>query len=196
MKKAIVFMPKLSVGGMEKAFVNFIKYSDLTKKYQVDIILGYSENERYLKELKEQNADVNLVCKGKWNIFSKVCSFIKLKAIKLIIKNKYDLSICYSHHHKILAELTRKASKNNVVFIHTDLEKSRTEEELNKLLKDLKFNKFNNIVCVSNCVKKSFKKLYPDYKGNIVVANNYIDGDFIIEKSKNKAKRFLIRFLV
>lgn len=190
MRKAIVFMPKLSVGGMEKAFINFIKFSDLTKLYKVDIILGYSENERYFKELKAQNANVNLVCKHKWNMFNKAISFVKLCFMNLIIKNKYDLSICYSHHHKILARLTKRASKNNCIFIHTDLINSRTPVELNKLLNNLKFDEFSYVVCVSNHVRKTFKKLYPNYGGDIIVANNYIDGDLIIEKSKNKAKRF------
>ena len=33
MKKAIVFMPKLSVGGMEKAFVNFMIPQNTFLKY-------------------------------------------------------------------------------------------------------------------------------------------------------------------
>ena len=188
--KCIIFLPKLSIGGMEKAFVNFVKFSDLTKKYNVDIYLGYNENDRYYNELLSFNVNIHLLCKGKWNIFNKIKTYIKYKLLGLKIKNKYDLSICYSHHHKILANLSRKASKDNVVFIHTDLIKSRTKEELNILLKKLEFNKFSNVVCVSNCVKESFKKLYPNYKGKIIVANNYIDGEFIIEKSKNNPKRF------
>jgi len=190
MKKAIVFMPKLSIGGMEKAFVNFIKFSNLTRKYDVDIILGYCENKLFLEELQSLNVNVNLICKGKWNIFSKATSYIKLKLLGLKIKNNYDLSICYSHHHKILANLSRAACKNNACFIHTDLINSRTPDELHKLLNNLKFDSFSNIVCVSEHVKNTFCQLYPNYSGNVVVANNYIDGEYIINESKKEVNDF------
>ena len=64
---------------------------------------------------------------------------------------------------KILAILTRRQSNNNIGFIHTDLLASRTEEELNKLCNDLKFEKFKKILCVSDCAKKGFVKIYPDF---------------------------------
>jgi glycosyltransferase involved in cell wall biosynthesis len=99
---------------------------------------------------------------------------------------KYDVSICYSHHHGILSKLTRSESKNNIVFIHTDLLKSRTREQLEKLNKKLLFEKFKKIVCVSECAKESFIELYPNFMGKIVVANNYIDGEDIINRSNDK----------
>lgn len=186
MKKAIIYMSKLSIGGMEKALVDLIKKSDLTKYYDVDLILVYNYDNFYINQIKDK-VNVKVLWKNKLNIAGKIVAFIKLSLLK--IKNifkKYDLSICYAHHHGILASLARTASKNNVIFVHTDLIKSRSPKVLKKLMRKVKFEKFKNIICVSNCAKVSFLKIYPNFKGKIIVANNYIDGDNILEKSKEK----------
>lgn len=187
-KKLIIYFSKLSIGGMERALMDFIRMSNLKKNYDVTLYLGYVLEKSYLLELQKY-VNVKVVCHGKWNIFNKVLTYLKMNLdyLKLLIKpQEYDCSICYTHHHKILSKLTRASSKNNICFIHTDLLKSRTEEQLSKLKKDLKFDKFAKIVCVSHCAKDNFLKIYPEYKGQVTVANNYINGEDIINKSKEK----------
>lgn len=185
MKKDIkINMSKLSIGGMEKALVDLLNNSDLTKNYNVTLLLVYNGENNYLNMLPS-DVKVDVVYKGKWNIFGKIIAGIKL-IFKTIFAKKYYASICYTHHHKILSSLTRRESENTICFVHTDLKKSRTNNELEKLCNNLKFDKFKKIICVSECAKKSFSEIYADYKGKIYVANNYIDGKGILDKSNEK----------
>ncbi|MDD2627568.1 MAG: O-antigen ligase family protein [Clostridia bacterium] len=186
MKKMIIYMPKLSTGGMEMALINFLNMSILRKKYNITLCLGYVEQKEFLKIIPS-DIKVRLLCKGKWNTKGKTIASIKyiFEAIDSMIST-YDISICYSYHHSILSELTRTASPNNMMFMHTDILTSRTEEEIKKIIKKVKFKKFKAIVCVSNAAKKSLEKVIPEYKGKMFVANNYINGENIIKLSKEK----------
>ena len=186
MKKMIIYMSKLSVGGMEKSLVNFLKLSNFSKRYDITLYLGYVTEKSMLDELPK-NIKIKLICKGKWNIFGKIKSYIKMQTdyLKLVSKqNKYDIAICYTHHHKILSKLTRISSKNTIIFVHTDLEKFLTGKKLEDLKKRLQFDKFKKVVCVSECATESFKKIYPNFSGEVVTVLNYIDGKEIIKKSR------------
>lgn len=183
-KKLKINMSKLSIGGMEKALVDLLNNSDIVEKYDVTLMLVYNVPKNYL-DLVPKDVKIDLVYKGKWNIFGKLITGLRLIK-RLIFAKKYYCSICYSHQHGILAKITRKESSNSIAFIHTELKKSRTQKELTRLMKNMKFEKFPKIVCVSNCTKKSFLELIPNYIGHVVVANNYIDYDNILKKSKEK----------
>ncbi len=187
-KKMIIYMPKLSVGGMEKALVNLLNMSDLTKKYKILLYLGYSTEKKYLDDIPE-DVEIKLLCKGKWNLFGKILCLIKMIGTYLyltITRKKYDCAISYAYQHGILAMLARKSSDNNIIFIHNDLLSSRTDKELKKMKKRLKFDLFKKVVCVSDKALDSFKKIYPDYKGKVVSIYNYIDGATILKKSNEK----------
>ena len=184
-KNLIIYFSKFSIGGMERSLVEFLKNSNLSKNYNVTLFVGYSLENSYLEEAKKY-ANIKLICKGKWNILAKLKTFLVLELtyLKYLIKKpNYDVSICYPHQHKILAKLARISSKNNIIFIHADLVNSRNECERNKLLKKIKFNKFAKVACVSEKAKESFLTLIPNYKGKIYVINNYVNGEYIKEKS-------------
>jgi len=186
-KKIIINMSKLSIGGMEKALVDLINKSNLRNNYEMDLLLVYdNQTNNYLDQIPKE-VNVEILYKGKWNVYGKLVAVVRLIR-KIIFTKKYDASICYTHHHKILATLTRRQSCNNIGFIHTDLLSSRNKDELTKLCADLKFEKFKKIICVSECAKKAFEKIYPNYSGIVKVANNYIDDETIINKSLEKIK--------
>ena len=191
-QKLIIFFSKLSIGGMEKALIDFIRKSSLKKRYDITLYVGYVLEKSYLEEIKKY-AKVKVICPIKWNFFGKIITSIRMNCDILkfkLFKNRYDCAICYTHHHKILSKLARVASDNNIVFVHTDLLKSRTKRQLKKLKKNVKFDAFKKVVCVSNCAKDAFMKIYPKYSGKVVVANNYINGNDIIEKSREKVKDY------
>lgn len=196
-KKIKINMSKLSIGGMEKALIDLLNNSDLIEKYDVTLMLIYNKNKNYL-DMIPKNVKIEILCKREWNLFGKMIAAIKLLK-KTIFSKKYYASICYPHQHGILSIITRKESKNNIIFIHTDLLKSRTDRELHSLMKKVKFDKFKKVVCVSECAKNAFLKLYPNYLGKVFVANNYIAGKEIINKSKLEvkdiAKKDIITFL-
>ena len=188
MKKMIIYMPKLSIGGMEKALINLLNYSSLTKKYHITLFLGYLVQKEYL-DMVPKDVEVYLCCKGKWNIFGKIITYFKmmLKKLKVSLKfEKYDVAISYAYQHPILASLARKSSENNIMFIHNNLRLKYGDNS--KRVKKMKFDKFNKVVCVSNDAMEAFMELYPNFCGKIIVVNNLLDGKSIIEKSLEKVE--------
>lgn len=185
-KKLIIYMPKLSTGGMEMALINLLNISSIKKNYKVTLCLGYCTDRELLKMLPT-DIKLRLLCKGQWNSFGKIVAALRY-IVEFIdaIFNRYDIAICYSYHHAVLSKLSRIASPNSILFMHTDLLNSRTEEERNRLIKNVSFSKFKAIVCVSEAAKISLEKLMPDYKGKMIVANNYINGKQIVKLSKEK----------
>ena len=117
----IIYMPKLSFGGMEKALVNLINYAKLNEKYDLTLYLVYKGDMNYL-ELLPKNIKIIIACPNKWNLFGKVTAFIKLifRYIYQIFV-KYDIAISYSYQHPILTSLTRLSSENSIVYIHSNL---------------------------------------------------------------------------
>lgn len=187
-KNIIIYMPKLAAGGMEISLINLLNVSKLTEKYNITISLGYVESLEYL-EMLPKNISVRVMRKGKFNKAGKIIAALKyLLELIICLDNNYYAAICYSYHHRVLSILTRLASKNTILFMHTDLINSRTSKEINSLNNKVKFEKFNAIVCVSEAARNSMLKLYPNYKRKMIVANNYIDGNKIIELSKEKCE--------
>jgi len=188
-EKMIIYMPKLSFGGMEKALVNLINYSKLNDKYDLTLYLVYRGEMNYIS-LLPSNIKLIIACPGQFNIFGKL-----IAAIKLIIRyiyhvfNKYDISISYSYQHPILCSLTRFASKNSIVYIHGNLAQGVTEKHLKKQLRGCKYEKFNKIICVSKDAKNTLCKLI-NRDEKVYAINNMIDGDQIIAKSKEEIEDF------
>jgi len=183
MKKMIIYMPKLSIGGMEKALINLLKIGKWTDKYDITLFLGYYTDKKLL-EMLPNNVHVYVCNRGKWNVFGKINTFIKMyfQMIKLFLGiKKYDVAISYAYQHPILATLTRMSSDNNIIFIHNNLKLKMKNNK--KRYKKMKFDQFKKIVCVSNEAKKIFLELYPNYLGAVTCINNYIDGDDIIKKA-------------
>lgn len=186
MKKLIIYMPKLSVGGMEKALINLLNFSSITKKYEVELFLGYLVQKEYLNMIP-QNVRVYLCCKGNWNIFGKLITYFKmmLKNVKVVLKiDKYDVAISYAYQHPILAKLARNSSRNNIIFIHGNL--IRAFKNQSKRFRKIKFYKFAKVICVSNESRQIYNKLFPDFKGKVITINNFIDGSVIEKQSLKK----------
>lgn len=184
-KKLKINMPKLTIGGMERALLDLLNNSNICKDYEVDLLIGYNNLEKNYLDMLPKNINVNVLYTGKWGILGKGIVFLKL-ITQILFPKKYDVSISYAYQHGILALLTRRESKNNIIFIHNDLINAREPKALKKLCKKLKYEKFSKVVCVSECAKKAFLKIYPNYSGNIKVINNYIDYKDIEKKSKEK----------
>lgn len=185
-EKLIIYMPKLSLGGMERALINYLNMCNSLKKFDVTLVLGYVTDKKLLNELPD-NLSIRLLCTRKWDILGKIQSGLNyiIELIYIMIYN-YDISICYSYHHKVLSLITRMASKNTILFMHTDLIHSRTKIEINMLNKKVEFEKFKVIVCVSDAAKKSMEELYPNYTGKLITIYNYINGACILEGAKEK----------
>lgn len=185
MKKIIIYMSRLKYGGMELSLVDFLNMSNITKNNDVYLYLGYCLNNEILNNIPS-NIHVIVLAK-KWNLLGKINVFFKL--VFLLIKNflfkyKYNISICYSNHQSVFSKLARLSGKKTILFVHSDL--SRYDNiTANKMKNKIRYNKFDIIICNSQKSKKSLEKLY-SCNLNIKVIPNYINGENIIKKSKEK----------
>lgn len=180
-KKSIgIFLPKLTIGGMEKALINLLKYSPLTEHYRVTLNIVYKGKINLCDQLPP-NVNLRAACRGDWNFWGKIVAAINL-LWRYLHTHKYDVSFCYSHHHPILALLARMASENNVLFFHSNIVKSLSLTKAGKLVKRLKATEFSKIICVSNDVKEAVWLLTG--RQDLFTINNLIDGDAILAKSK------------
>ena len=188
-KEMIIYMPKLSVGGMEKALINLINYAKLNDKYKLTLYLVYKGEKNYL-DMLPKNINLIVASSGKWNILGKIKATIRLLARYIYqMFKEYDIAISYSYQHPILTTLTRLSSENSIVYIHSNLISGSTEKIAKKRIKKCKYEKFKKIICVSYDAKNTLTKLISREK-NIYVVNNIIDGDRILAKSAEKVDDF------
>ena len=188
-KKMIIYMPKLSFGGMEKALVNLINYAKLNDKYDLTLYLVYKGDMNYI-DLLPKNIKLIIACSNKFNTFGKLLSGVKLVCRYIYhVFNKYDIAISYSYQHPILCSLTRFASDNSIVYIHGNLEQGISNSVLNNRLKTCKYQKFNKIICVSQDAKDVLCRLL-NRDDKVYVVNNVIDGDQIMLKAEEEIDDF------
>lgn len=181
-KSLAIFCAKISYGGLEKALVNFINENKLNDKYDLTLYLIYYGKMNYLN-LLPKNIKIKVACSGNWDFVGKIKAILRMFALKLsLLINKHDISICYTHHHPVLASYARMTSKNSIVFIHSNIYNGTTKKQQRRY-KKCKYDKFKKIICVSNDSKKALEKMVD--RNDIEVLNNIIDGEYI-EKLKDE----------
>ena len=186
MKKNILIASNtLCIGGIEKSLINLIYNIDL-KKYNVDLILEHATGEL----LNEVPTNINILEYKPHNlkikILQKILNLLKQTRYKLTLKNAYDISICYATYSYPDNFITRLASKNRILFIHSDYTKLYNKEELLKFFDTRNITEFNKIVFVSKESKDNLIKYYPNIVDKSIVINNIIDIDKIKKLSEEK----------
>ncbi len=198
MKKKILFTTyDLNMGGIERSLVNLVNNFDLNK-YDVTIILQKKEG-YLLNELDERIIvkGYNL-SKSRYKIIRKFINLFKIINVYFSNINKFDFSFCYGYGYKPSAVLALLASKNNAVWMHTNIvEFIRNQNDLNlpeqkvyklvnKFLRKRKFKNFKKYLFVSQNALEAYAVLYPCEKEKLVLCHNYIDYKTIIKGSKTK----------
>ena len=212
MKKKVLFLiHTLQVGGAEKVLVNLVNKMDKTKyditvmtvintgsfRNNLDKDIKYKSiiNSKFFNRKSKDNSG-NLFNKtSKLKIFlSKIYQFmwrhINCKKIyEKYIKDDYDIEIAFLEgiSAKLISKSTNTKSKK-IAWIHVDLiNETKTKgffknhkEEANS------YNEFDNIVCVSEVVKKQFIKKFNYDPNKVVVKYNPIDQDMIKLMSNEK----------
>lgn len=188
-KNVLISSYSLCTGGIETSLVNYIKNIN---EPNTMITLYLEEKEGYL--LKEIPDNVTIkkqkVFNSKYKLISKSLNLIN--KIKFIIFNykEYDFSCCYATYSLSSNFLARYASNNSCIYVHSDYIEL-FEHDINKIkgFFDIrKFDKFRNIVFVSNESKDNFLALYPRFIDKSYVINNFFDEEKIIKLSNEKIK--------
>ncbi|GGH81661.1 glycosyltransferase involved in cell wall biosynthesis [Pullulanibacillus pueri] len=93
------------------------------------------------------------------------------------LKKHYDVAISYLWPHDFIAK--KVTANQKIAWIHTDYSTIETDNKL-----DLKvWDKFDQIVAVSETCKEAFLKKYPQLKRKIIVIENINSPGFIREKA-------------
>ena len=184
MKKILITGYNLDIGGIETSLINLLKRLD-TSKYDITLVLEKKEGV-FLNQIPSniKVIDYNLSY-SKNIIYRKIRNRLKLIIWSILNKNKYDYSICFATHSIPGALLALNGSKNNAIWLHGNYCNffDYDTKKINTFFNGIKLHKFKNYVFVSNENKEETLK-YCQLEGNIHVINNVIDGDSIINKSK------------
>ncbi|MGO5425733.1 glycosyltransferase [Fusobacterium mortiferum] len=199
-KKRILFLIyNLNGGGAEKVLLKVLEKINLNK-FKVDLFLIKKEGvyvEYFEKNYKEKislitpydNLSSNIILQyfQKKIIHKQVRRSLKRPInFRKFIKNKYDTMISFLEGMSTIY-LSEIDCENKIAWIHADLQQHRlmTFEKERAI-----YSKYNKIICVSNQVKESFLKLYPENKEKLEVIYNPIDSEEIIKKSQEEIEEF------
>lgn len=192
MKKKILFLiESFAGGGVEKVFIDLINNMDISK-YDVTVmsIWDYGVRKKDLrKDVKYKSIFPNI--KGISRVFHNFVEKSDGKLLyKLGIREKYDIEIAFIEGRatKIIGASTNPNSKK-IAWIHTDLLNGHwTSMVFNESTEIEKrcYEKFDELVFVSNSAKEGFIKLFGDNFENMHVKYNPIISYDVILKSKEE----------
>ncbi len=186
-KNVLICSYSLCIGGIEKSLINLLKNINYDK-YNIDLILEQASGEL----IDEVPSKVNIMeykpFKLKIKLIRKSLNYLKQLKYRILLKNTYDASICFATYSYPSNLLTRLASKNTILYIHSDYTKIYDEEKLKNFFDTRNINDFKHIIFVSNESKNNLIKYYPNIVNKSKVINNLIDINDILEKSKDDIK--------
>lgn len=182
-KKILFFIPNLSVGGAEKVLVNLVNNMDRSKfDITVQTLFAGGVNEQFLSSDIKYKYCYKKTFRGNSHYFK---LFSPERLYKKYIQEHYDIIVSYLEGPtaRIVSGCTDKGTKL-VCWLHCRME---NEHDVAVGFRDFDeavkcYNKFDNIVCVSEWVKNYFRKS-ADYKKPIDVLYNTIETDMIQKKS-------------
>ncbi len=191
MKKVVLGITSLTVGGAEKVLVDLVNC--LKDRYDITILTIYGGG----KFESMVDKKVKII-----NIFDKPYkdySFIKRKLISLVflfkilrkriymkyIKDKYDVEIAFLEG-PITTLFSTCPKANSIAWIHNDISlvfgkgiKAIVKKLVNKKI----YSKYNHLVFVSKDNLEKFNKIY-NIKNDKRVIYNYLNIDSVLEKAK------------
>lgn len=186
-KKILIASYNLDFGGIETSLINLLKNMDL-KKYDVTLVLEEIKG-AFLKNVPSDIKIKEYKVSNNKNVL--VRKFVNLlKRIKWLLLNykRYYASICYATYSGPCGFVARTASRNKILFIHSNYYQAydKDENKIRVFFDNRKIEKYNHIVFVSNESKKDLCKIYPNIEKKSVTINNLIDYERILKLSEKK----------
>ncbi|MDO4924787.1 MAG: glycosyltransferase [Turicibacter sp.] len=213
MKKVLFLIHTLGGGGAEKVLVNLVNGMD-KQKYNVTVMTvidtgifrkDLDSNIEYKsfvkipfkkKRMQNDNNPGNLLSKSdsKLKVLAKIYVLI-WKLIpskifyKLFIRDKYDVEVSFLEGicSKIISASTNKDSKK-IGWIHVDLINHPKSSGVFTSLEDERkcYDKFDNIVCVSEVVRNSVLEKLKLNRDKVIVRYNAVNKEEILLKSQEE----------
>lgn len=195
MKKIIFMIRELGIGGIETSFLNLINELKLLE-YDITVVLKKEKksDKKILQNVKIINLNINEYDK---NLFEKIWKKIKLAYYKVKLKNKYDFSGCYTDYCCELSKLSRIASKNNAIWMHSNYLTlfNNNVNKINDFFSRIHIDKFKNIICVSEDAKISINHIFPNNNFSIKVINNLFNLSFNFKDIPSDYKKDKFTFI-
>ncbi len=185
-------MPNLSGGGAEKVLIDIINNIDI-EKFEVTVVLFKKEGV-YLKSIP---TNVKLISmsdklKGSWRIWYKLFYIFPNFFYKLFVKENFDIEIAFMEGWatKFVANSNNKGSKK-IAWVHCDIfSKHWTNHMFKKNEESECYNKFNEIIFVSNDSKGQFNKLFKNIKTKQKIIYNPVIADDVYRKANEQVIKF------
>jgi glycosyltransferase involved in cell wall biosynthesis len=197
MKKILITINNLTIGGSQMSLINILNQLDY-KKYQIDLVL-YDEIGELLSSIpKEVNVTsiknkyglkVSKIKKALIDLFSGEQYFKSLYS-KLNNEKKYDIAIAFDGYVSFSDYYAAFSnSKQKLIWVHSDYcarKKMQKLFMLKLILMKNKYKYFDKIVAVSKSAKDSFNKLYSKYKTKTTYIWNLVNIEKINEGKNQK----------
>ena len=191
MKKIVFGITNLSLGGAERVLVDIV--NELVKKYDITIFTLYGNGE-FEKQLHKNIKVISVYNKtyNELNSFTKkvisiklVTKFLRKKIYNKFIKGKYDVEVAFLEGPVTWIFAEGDCSKK-IAWIHNDIEDVFGKGKnalLKQKLNEKSYNKFNNLVFVSNDNLEKFCKFFPLNTVKKQVIYNYLDVKSVVQKA-------------
>lgn len=147
MKKILIAGNNMIIGGIEKSLISFLKTIDYSK-YNVTLLLQEKKGELLNEIPKSVNIFEYKISNDKNVIIRKIKN--RLNYIKFIIKNRFDIGICYTSYVELPSRIIRYTSKKTYMWIHLDYTLVYNKVEFNNFIKKMGYSKYDALVFVSN----------------------------------------------
>lgn len=198
MKKILIVNIGTEIGGIEKCLINFLKYLE-KKDCKVDLALWKSSGPLYDEipdfvnilpspgpgSFSEIRKERNII-----NLFSKFFKYVMFKVYgklgcpwKSLKKNKekYDIAISYCQNGYSPYFLIDNIQANKKYLWYHELNYIGTENNKNIDIKY--FEKYDNIICVSEACKNNLIKAFPSLENKFITLYNFYNIDEIKSKA-------------
>ena len=185
-KKDLLFTSySLGVGGIEAALINLLDKINYDK-YNVCLILEKKEGVFLSRINKNVSVKEFRVSENKNVIVRKTINYMKRILFAILNYQNYDFSCCYATYSYSGNKLSRLASTNNAIYVHSNYKHLYNEEEYKEFFNSRSIAEFKSIIFVSNESKNDFLKIYPQFIDKTKVFNNFVDISKIEELSVEK----------
>lgn len=179
MKKILITSKDLTIGGIQKSLINFLWQLDYNK-YEIDLVL-LTQRGSLLKKVPSNVKIYYLDNIYKFKNY-KLEELIKgpKDYKKLFSEGKqYDIAIAYDGYVSDCDYFVAYSNaKRKVIWVHSDFylrKKHQLKFRLKLFKMKIKYNLFDNIVCVSESSKRGFLKLFPNLKDKVIVLGNFTE---------------------
>ena len=183
MTKILFLIHDLGQGGAEKVLVNLVNNMDRSKfDISVTALFGGGVNEQFLAPDIHFRAVFPKEVPGN----SKLMKLLTPAQLhRMCVKEHYDIEASYLEgpSARVISGCQSKDTKL-VCWIHSTISNIENAASSFRSIQEAQtcYGRFNQIVCVSKCIKQNFLRVFPE-QSNLIVLYNTIESQKILEQS-------------